>query len=676
MTAPAHLALLLSRLDGARASGSGKWTARCPAHDDKSPSLSIAEGMAGRVLLKCHAGCSLESILSARGLALSDLGPEQRERIRVRYEVCTRAGDVVAVHERTDKPDGSKAFMWRRPDGTAGLGGLAMRDLPLFGAELLDAEEGPVIVTEGEKAAGSLRSLGRLALGTVTGAAVTPSSRSLEDLRGRDVILWPDCDEPGRVHMERVSAALQGIASSVRLFTWGTSAGDDAADFVGRGGTADELARLLDVPAIVTSGTDPEPSPVPAAKPTKRDAPEPLQLVAYHGPLGELVRVLEPQTEADPAAVLLQLLAAFGSIVGSGPFAIGGGRHHANLFVAIIGKTAKARKGVSMSEALRIFRLFEVGETWLARRVLVGLSSGEGIVSAVRDPGGEDVGEGDKRVLFREEELARIMAAGGREGSTLSSVLRQAWDSAPIGIVTKAQRMHCAEPHVSVIAHCTRDELGSILGRRDLYNGLANRFLWTWASRSKLLPHGGSVREAELKGIAADIAAAVDHALTMGDALVPWSDEARGLWEREYPDLSKERPGSLGAILARSEAHVLRLSLVFALADRSRCMTPEHLSAALAVWRYCAESARVIFGEKSGDRMGDKFLSVLRGASSPMTQAAIAAALGWNYKAHDIAARLEELHAEGWLELHEGRDGKGRAARAWTLSGTARSPAA
>ena len=572
MSAPPHLAAILRTFEGVHPAGAGKWTARCPAHEDRSPSLSIAEGAEGRVLLKCHAGCSPESILSARGLALSDLFPSSSAPARVRYEVCSRAGDVVAVHVRTEKPDGSKGFMWSRANGAPGLGGLRVVDLPLFGAELLDGEDGPVLVTEGEKAALSLRTLGRLALGTVTGAATAPSVRSLEDLRGRDVILWPDHDEPDRSHMVRVFEALQGIASSVRVFSWGSTPGDDAADFIARGGTAEELTRLLATRSSVASagGTEQDLSPAPAPMTQRRESPEPLSALAYHGPLGELVRILEPQTEADPAAILLQLLAAFGSIVGSGPHAIGGGRHHANLFVAVIGKTAKARKGVSIFEALRVFRLFTVGETWIARRVLGGLSTGEGIVSAVRDAGDDDDGEGDKRALFREEELARILSAASRQGSTLSSVLRQAWDSAPLGIVTKAQRMHCAEPHVSVIAHCTRHELAGILGGTDVHNGLANRFLWTWATRSKLLPHGGSVGDAELEGIAHEIAAAVEHALGLGDTSVPWSDDARDLWAKGYEELSRERPGSLGAILARAEAHVIRLSLIFALADQSR----------------------------------------------------------------------------------------------------------
>ncbi len=64
----------LSRLDGVRETSTG-WQAKCPAHDDKTPSLSIAEGDDGRVLLKCHAGCTSEAIVQALGLDLRDLFP-------------------------------------------------------------------------------------------------------------------------------------------------------------------------------------------------------------------------------------------------------------------------------------------------------------------------------------------------------------------------------------------------------------------------------------------------------------------------------------------------------------------------------------------------------------------------------------------------------------------------
>lgn len=64
---------LLDRLDGVRQSGAGRWIARCPAHEDRSPSLSVREVEDGRTLLHCFAGCETEAVLSAVGLTLGDL---------------------------------------------------------------------------------------------------------------------------------------------------------------------------------------------------------------------------------------------------------------------------------------------------------------------------------------------------------------------------------------------------------------------------------------------------------------------------------------------------------------------------------------------------------------------------------------------------------------------------
>jgi hypothetical protein len=63
---------LLSHLDKVRKSGRG-WTARCPAHEDRTASLSVAAGDDGRVLLHCFAGCSAPDVLAALGLDIGDL---------------------------------------------------------------------------------------------------------------------------------------------------------------------------------------------------------------------------------------------------------------------------------------------------------------------------------------------------------------------------------------------------------------------------------------------------------------------------------------------------------------------------------------------------------------------------------------------------------------------------
>jgi hypothetical protein len=110
-----------------------------------------------------------------------------------------------------------------------------------------------------------------------------------------------------------------------------------------------------------------------------------LSPTALYGLPGELVRAIGPHTEADPAAVLTHLLVAFGNLVGASPyFEVSGARHGVRLFACIVGKTSKGRKGSSWAYVRRV--LGQVDETWLKNCQGKGLSSGEGLIHAVRDP--------------------------------------------------------------------------------------------------------------------------------------------------------------------------------------------------------------------------------------------------------------------------------------------------
>jgi hypothetical protein len=69
------VAQLLAMLDGVKGRN-GSWIARCPAHADKSPSLTVKELDDGRILMHCFAGCGTDSVLGVLGLTLGDLFPE------------------------------------------------------------------------------------------------------------------------------------------------------------------------------------------------------------------------------------------------------------------------------------------------------------------------------------------------------------------------------------------------------------------------------------------------------------------------------------------------------------------------------------------------------------------------------------------------------------------------
>ena len=141
-------------------------------------------------------------------------------------------------------------------------------------------------------------------------------------------------------------------------------------------------------------------------------------------------------------------------------------------------------------------------------------------------------------------------------------------------------------------------------------NGFANRFLFCCVRRSKLLPHGGALPEAELAGLARRLKTAVEFARQIGR--VEMTAEAAEAWSVAYPELSAERPGLVGAIIARAEAQVIRLSLIFALLDMKDTIAPEHLEGAMAIWAYCEASALRIFGDSLGDPVADDILRALR----------------------------------------------------------------
>jgi energy-coupling factor transporter ATP-binding protein EcfA2/5S rRNA maturation endonuclease (ribonuclease M5) len=217
----------------------------CPSHHDSDPSLSVTE-RDGRILVHCHAGCSQRQVIDALkrlGLWPTRESPASAAR-ETRYEVRDLDGTLVAVHVRLDTPDGKK--MWWERDGRKGLGGLRPTAVPLYGIHRLgDARE--VIVTEGEKAADALLALGLSAVGTVCGASATPSEDALRPLVDRVVFLWPDGDEPGRRHMQRIAERLHALGcADVRVIEWREAPEKgDAADYVARGGTAEGVRQLM-----------------------------------------------------------------------------------------------------------------------------------------------------------------------------------------------------------------------------------------------------------------------------------------------------------------------------------------------------------------------------------------------------------------------------------------------
>lgn len=360
---------------------------------------------------------------------------------------------------------------------------------------------------------------------------------------------------------------------------------------------------------------DPEPRAVNVVESTDARVWPTLHPDALHGIAGRIIETIQPHTEADPAAMLASLLTGWGSVLGAAPHArVGGARHPARFDMCIVGDTAKARKGTSWREVRPV--LSAIDADWAKHRISGGLSSGEGLIAAVADPVTTDDSKParstDKRLLVLEEEFVRVLKVMQRDGSTLGAILRQAWDDGTLRVLTK-QAQEATGAHVSILGHITVNELNKNLTETDIANGLANRFMFVCATRGPLLPFGGNLDTQVLDDYGRQLSRIASDARRVGT--LTRTPEADQRWAQLYTDIADDDPGGiLGALVARADAQLLRLSVGYATLDAAPSIDVDHINAAWAFWKYCRASAEYVFGDAEGDAIADKLLEYLRSA--------------------------------------------------------------
>lgn len=386
-----------------------------------------------------------------------------------------------------------------------------------------------------------------------------------------------------------------------------------------------------------------------------------LEQAALPGIVGEFVDLATEGSEADPVAVLATLLVRFGVEAGSPEpkdrphVYVGESRHEPRIFGVVVGKSAKARKGTSGAPVNRLFTVPEetMGAPKMAAMSSGPLSSGEGIVYAVRDAqetwddkGQEfkvvDPGVQDKRLYVGEEEFAAAINAGKRDGNTLSATLRALWDSGTRSPMTKTSRTKCTDAHVGILAHITMDELAVSLSACDKLNGYANRFLWMLARRSKRVPRPRRMPDDKFIPIRNEIWKRLHMAHSAGQMRL--TAAAGDLWDAEYDRLTEDRPGIAGAITARAEAQVVRLSMIYALFDGRKHVDAVHVQAALALWRYAQASAEYIFNDDAvGSKLDAKVNEIISAMPAGMSLTDLHNATGNNHKADDLRRSIQRL---------------------------------
>lgn len=403
------------------------------------------------------------------------------------------------------------------------------------------------------------------------------------------------------------------------------------------------------------NGAHPEPTEddeTPAPRRTeKRPWPAPMGPAAFAGLAGETVRALEPYTEGDQHGLLVSVLTAFGCMLNSGPYLLHGSTvHWPRLFALVVGNTGDGRKGESWQP---VRRLILHADNEFRPRVQGGLSSGEGLISAVRDPAygvvkGEvvltDEGVPDKRLLVFESEFARVLAVLNRETNTLGAIVRDAWDTGDLAVMTKTQ-LRVTGAHISILGHCTPEELVANCDASWITNGFLNRFLVAMVRRSRLLPIPRALDGDDLNELARAWSSALAAARQVGR--VTWSPAGRAWWEERYQDFLTTETGKLGAMKVRAAPIVLRLALTYALMAGEKQLSPPHLEAAEDVWRYCERSVEYLFGESTGNATADVIFRYLR-QQLQLTKTDIHRLFNRHKEAHEIDAALTVLEQAGY----------------------------
>lgn len=351
--------LILSKLESARRTGDG-WSARCPAHEDRSPSLSIREGEDGRVLLHCHAGCDLSKVCEVLGVRQSDLfvtlplgshgnsfrfnaiaSPPRKNGNIVESKVSGRpfgsAVEALAALERRlgnhsrrwdyHNACGSHVgsiLRWDRADGKSILpisvidekwyhkGMLAPR--PLYRLLELQKQQ-TVYVCEGEKATDAICQIG-LAATTSAQGAQSPEKTDWNPLAGKQVIILPDNDPAGRDYAETVTTILSNLspAPTIKIVELpGLPAKGDAVEFIESfeqqhpGEVRAEIERL-------SHAADEWVNNSPKEKTNQYRA---FPVDALPRPLDGIVTRAAAAIGCDPSFIALPLFSALGAAVGN-----------------------------------------------------------------------------------------------------------------------------------------------------------------------------------------------------------------------------------------------------------------------------------------------------------------------------------------------------------------------
>lgn len=392
------------------------------------------------------------------------------------------------------------------------------------------------------------------------------------------------------------------------------------------------------------------------------------------GDVGAFVNALHTNVECNKEPLLIQLLALFGNCIGrSSHFTAAADRHFTNLFAIVVGKSARGRKGQSLNMVKQLF--YDAEPEWSTSRIKKGLSSGEGLISHIKDDIQIDVqsgveinqGEVDKRLLIVESEFSSVLKMTQRDGNILSQVLRDAWDSSPLEILTKNNPIRVKEPFVSVIGHITEAELTRYLNSTEIANGLANRFIFIKAQIDKKLPDPEPIDVELKKYLINHLKTSIAHSKKVGK--IDFNAEAKNHWFDLYKSISNDDCSIVGSLTARQESQIRRLAMIIALFNGKSYIDLNSLIFAEKIFEYSINTLKNIYGVSMGDPLTDRILDLVKSSPDGLTKTELHKELSRNYQKGNLDNSLKLLKSQFLLDCKKRQGPTGAPTEIWFYVG-------
>ena len=633
-----------------RKTGTG-WSAKCPAHDDNNPSLSVAEGDQHPVVLNCQAGCTPEAVLEALGLtwadvcepttncAVSPIGDEPTtttstiveaaDRISLRaspeippaggpfalsgleytaHWVYTDAGgaDLFAVVRYNDE-HGKKTYrQWRR-NGTGWTPGLGDTERVIYNlpAVLEAVKQGwTIYVVEGEKCADALNALNPDVTATTNpmGAGKWRPNHTATLERAAKVIVWADDNEPGKDHAHAVAESLRGAVDDVSVVV--SPHAHDAADHLAAGHGLDDVVRLEDESTVEVVGEAVE---------HDQAAEYPLPPICYRGAVKDYCESLAKTTEAGPALHFLSFMTVVGHIIGRRAYLPDAGWVFCNLFAALVGETGTDRKSTSIALGRRILTDYGIDPIMMA--------SFEGLLEDMAEAGETVSRNMGARGFLMPGEFRSFAAKAMQKGTSgLIPGLTELYDCNPTFVHRlkgKGKKLRVERPYLTILTSTTDAWLKESMDESQIAGGFLNRWVFVDAAPKAANPFPDQPDE-ELWNSATEAIRKMHKALRHeGGLAMRWTPEAREVYKPFYIAHRNEKRADevLKQLAPRLPTVAIKLAMIYSLLDGSDGeIGAEPMQAGVAFAKWQSQAHRRLFQGFSDDprkRLEDRMMRKL-----------------------------------------------------------------